>query len=59
MRNKLYIFNVFFSEKSKGWLSRWFTPKNSAHLPDDKEPSIVWDEEKKKWVDKNAPEVCF
>jgi len=43
-------------EKSKGWLSRWFTPKNSAHLPDDKEPSIVWDDEKKKWVDKNAPE---
>ena len=55
----LFLMSFFSLEKSKGWLSRWFTPKNSAHLPDDKEPSIVWDEEKKKWVDKNAPEVCF
>ena len=56
----LFSMRFFSLEKSKGgWLSSWFKPKNSAHLPDDKEPSIVWDEEKKKWVDKNAPEVCF
>ena len=29
---------------------------NQAHLPDDKENTIVWDEKKKKWVDKNATE---
>ncbi len=31
-------------------------PKNQAHLPDDKENTIIWDEEKKRWVDKNASE---
>uniref|UniRef100_A0A3B5KTS7 Protein transport protein sec16 n=1 Tax=Xiphophorus couchianus TaxID=32473 RepID=A0A3B5KTS7_9TELE len=30
--------------------------KNEAHLPDDKNPSIVWDEKKNRWVDLNEPE---
>ena len=31
-------------------------PPNQVHLPDDKDNTIVWDEEKKRWVDKNATE---
>ena len=31
-------------------------PPNQVHLPDDKDAAIVWDEEKKRWVDKNATE---
>ncbi|KAM3600349.1 uncharacterized protein V6R79_021856 [Siganus canaliculatus] len=40
-----------------GWMS-WFYKKgkNEAHLPDDKNKSIVWDEQKQKWVDLNEPE---
>uniref|UniRef100_A0A7N6BNH2 Protein transport protein sec16 n=1 Tax=Anabas testudineus TaxID=64144 RepID=A0A7N6BNH2_ANATE len=30
--------------------------KNEAHLPDDKNKSIVWDEKKQRWVDLNEPE---
>ncbi|XP_029371651.1 protein transport protein Sec16A isoform X2 [Echeneis naucrates] len=30
--------------------------KSEAHLPDDKNKSIVWDEQKKRWVDLNEPE---
>ncbi|CAB1430777.1 unnamed protein product [Pleuronectes platessa] len=38
-------------------LKRWLgMGKNEAHLPDDKNPSIVWDEQKQKWVDLNEPE---
>ncbi len=29
-------------------------PKNQVHLPDDKDKAIVWDDEKKRWVDKSA-----
>uniref|UniRef100_H3C2R5 Protein transport protein sec16 n=1 Tax=Tetraodon nigroviridis TaxID=99883 RepID=H3C2R5_TETNG len=40
-----------------GWLKNWFWKgKNEAHLPDDKNKSIVWDEQKQKWVDLNEPE---
>jgi len=35
-----------------GWLG--LRPKNQMILPDDKEPPIVWDEAKKKWVNSNA-----
>ncbi|XP_015236945.1 PREDICTED: protein transport protein Sec16A isoform X2 [Cyprinodon variegatus] len=44
-------------EKNKGW-SFWpfGKRKNEAHLPDDKNPSIVWDEKKNRWVDLNEPE---
>ncbi|KAF7652368.1 hypothetical protein LDENG_00097840 [Lucifuga dentata] len=40
-----------------GWL-KWLygKGKNEAHLPDDKNKSIVWDEKKQKWVDLNEPE---
>ncbi|XP_068429852.1 protein transport protein Sec16A isoform X2 [Clinocottus analis] len=40
-----------------GWLN-WLKRKgkNEAHLPDDKNKSIVWDEQKQKWVDLNEPE---
>ncbi|GLD51609.1 protein transport protein Sec16A [Lates japonicus] len=40
-----------------GWLS-WISGrgKNEAHLPDDKNKSIVWDEKKQRWVDLNEPE---
>uniref|UniRef100_A0A8D3BJL6 Protein transport protein sec16 n=1 Tax=Scophthalmus maximus TaxID=52904 RepID=A0A8D3BJL6_SCOMX len=30
--------------------------KNEAHLPDDKNNSIVWDEKRQRWVDLNEPE---
>ncbi|KAM3842461.1 protein transport protein Sec16A [Diretmus argenteus] len=45
-----------------GWLSSlsifpfYKKGKNEAHLPDDKNKSIVWDEQKQKWVDINEPE---
>ncbi|KAM9841400.1 protein transport protein Sec16A isoform 2-T2 [Aulostomus maculatus] len=42
----------------RGWLVNWFIGKgkNEAHLPDDKNKSIVWDEAKQRWVDINEPE---
>ncbi|XP_044031208.1 protein transport protein Sec16A isoform X4 [Siniperca chuatsi] len=40
-----------------GWLNWLYRKgKNEAHLPDDKNKSIVWDEKKQKWVDLNEPE---
>uniref|UniRef100_A0A669CIE6 Protein transport protein sec16 n=1 Tax=Oreochromis niloticus TaxID=8128 RepID=A0A669CIE6_ORENI len=43
--------------KGVGWLG-WIIGKgkNEAHLPDDKNKSIVWDEKKQRWVDLNEPE---
>ncbi|XP_078811625.1 protein transport protein Sec16A isoform X4 [Oryzias latipes] len=42
--------------KKLSWL-KWLMPRrNEAHLPDDKNPSIVWDEKKQRWVDLNEPE---
>ncbi|XP_043576570.1 protein transport protein Sec16A isoform X1 [Chiloscyllium plagiosum] len=43
--------------KKGGWLS-WLRPskKTEAHLPDDKNKSIVWDEKKQRWVNLNEPE---
>ncbi|XDV38236.1 hypothetical protein PO909_007686 [Leuciscus waleckii] len=40
-----------------GWLT-WLIPKrkNEAHLPDDKNKTIVWDEKKQKWVNLDEPE---
>ncbi|XP_065099779.1 protein transport protein Sec16A isoform X1 [Paramisgurnus dabryanus] len=40
-----------------GWLT-WLYPKrkNEAHLPDDKNKSIVWDEKMKKWINLDEPE---
>ena len=29
-------------------------PPNQVHLPDESDASIVWDEDKKRWVDKNG-----
>ncbi|XP_067826095.1 LOW QUALITY PROTEIN: protein transport protein Sec16A-like [Heptranchias perlo] len=46
------------SKKAKGgWLS-WLRAgrKNEAHLPDDKNKSIVWDEKRQRWVNLNEPE---
>ncbi|XP_044761083.1 protein transport protein Sec16B isoform X2 [Coccinella septempunctata] len=42
-------------ETSSGWFGGIFSklalkPKNQMKLPDDKNPSIVWDEDKKRWV---------
>eukprot|EP00062_Callorhinchus_milii_P017240 gi/632969374/ref/XP_007901053.1/ PREDICTED: protein transport protein Sec16A isoform X2 [Callorhinchus milii] len=45
------------TKKSKGgWLS-WLRPnrKPEAHLPDDKNKSIVWDEKQQRWVNLNEP----
>uniref|UniRef100_A0A3P8RK48 Protein transport protein sec16 n=1 Tax=Astatotilapia calliptera TaxID=8154 RepID=A0A3P8RK48_ASTCA len=44
-------------KKGVGWLG-WIIGKgkNEAHLPDDKNKSIVWDEKKQRWVDLNEPE---
>uniref|UniRef100_A0A3Q3AUN4 Protein transport protein sec16 n=1 Tax=Kryptolebias marmoratus TaxID=37003 RepID=A0A3Q3AUN4_KRYMA len=45
------------AKMSKSWLFWPFGKrKNEAHLPDDKNPSIVWDEQKNRWVDLNEPE---
>uniref|UniRef100_A0A671PFT0 Protein transport protein sec16 n=1 Tax=Sinocyclocheilus anshuiensis TaxID=1608454 RepID=A0A671PFT0_9TELE len=43
--------------KNGGWLT-WLYPKRKgeAHLPDDKNKSIVWDEKKQKWVNLDEPE---
>ncbi|KAK7143113.1 hypothetical protein R3I93_014318 [Phoxinus phoxinus] len=40
-----------------GWLT-WLYPKrkNEAHLPDDKNKTIVWDEKMQKWVNLDEPE---
>lgn len=37
---------------------RWLTRKatTQAHLPDDRNKSIVWDEKKQRWIDMNEPE---
>lgn len=41
----------------RGWLDWLYRKgKNEAHLPDDKNKSIVWDEQKQRWVDINEPE---
>ncbi|XP_033846261.1 protein transport protein Sec16A isoform X2 [Periophthalmus magnuspinnatus] len=41
----------------RGWLDWIYRKgKNEAHLPDDKNKSIVWDEKKQRWVDLNEPE---
>ncbi|XP_063000942.1 protein transport protein Sec16A isoform X3 [Elgaria multicarinata webbii] len=37
-----------------GWLMG--KGKNEAHLPDDKNKSIVWDEQKQRWVNLDEPE---
>ncbi|ETE65421.1 Protein transport protein Sec16A, partial [Ophiophagus hannah] len=39
------------------WL-RWLMgkSKNEAHLPDDKNKSIVWDEKKQRWINLDEPE---
>ncbi|KAE8582378.1 hypothetical protein XENTR_v10020098 [Xenopus tropicalis] len=37
-----------------GWLMG--KGKNEAHLPDDRNKSIVWDEKKQKWVNMDEPE---
>ncbi|XP_070614866.1 LOW QUALITY PROTEIN: protein transport protein Sec16A [Erythrolamprus reginae] len=45
-------------ERSGGnWFS-WIMgkSKNEAHLPDDKNKSIVWDEQKQRWVNLDEPE---
>lgn len=43
-------------EAAGSWLSflKFARPKNQMILPDDNKPSIVWDEEKKMWVDVNS-----
>ncbi|XP_049751739.1 protein transport protein Sec16A isoform X1 [Elephas maximus indicus] len=42
----------------ESWFSRWLPGKRrtEAHLPDDKNKSIVWDEKKNQWVNLNEPE---
>lgn len=43
-------------EGASSWLSflKFARPKNQMILPDDNKPSIVWDEDKKMWVDVNS-----
>ncbi|XP_006900693.1 PREDICTED: protein transport protein Sec16A [Elephantulus edwardii] len=45
-------------KSSESWFSRWLPGKKrtEAHLPDDKNKSIVWDEKKNRWVNLNEPE---
>ena len=46
------------STKGPGLFSRlvpkFLLPKNQVHLPDDSDAAIVWDEDKKRWVDKDG-----
>ncbi|XP_062559793.1 protein transport protein Sec16A isoform X2 [Armigeres subalbatus] len=44
--------------QGSGWFS-WFKlkPKNQMILPDDKNPTIVWDPDKKRWVNTEGDEV--
>ncbi|XP_071881541.1 protein transport protein Sec16A isoform X12 [Anas platyrhynchos] len=46
------------SRKTGGNWFRWLMGKgkNEAHLPDDKNKSIVWDEQKQRWVNLDEPE---
>ncbi|XP_073496867.1 protein transport protein Sec16A isoform X4 [Phyllobates terribilis] len=37
-----------------GWLMR--KGKNEAHLPDDRNKSIVWDEARQRWINQDEPE---
>ncbi|MBN3322407.1 SC16A protein, partial [Atractosteus spatula] len=39
-----------------GWLNWLYRKRNEAYLPDDKNKSIVWDENKKRWVNLDEPE---
>ncbi|XP_036384118.1 protein transport protein Sec16A isoform X2 [Megalops cyprinoides] len=40
-----------------GWLNWLYRKgKNEAHLPDDKNKSIVWDENKQRWINLDEPE---
>ncbi|XP_048876295.1 LOW QUALITY PROTEIN: protein transport protein Sec16A [Brienomyrus brachyistius] len=42
---------------SSGWLGwLYWKGKNEAHLPDDTNKSIVWDPQKKRWVNMDEPE---
>ncbi|XP_032089471.1 protein transport protein Sec16A isoform X2 [Thamnophis elegans] len=45
-------------QKSGGNWFRWLMgkSKNEAHLPDDKNKSIVWDEKKQRWINLDEPE---
>ncbi|KAJ8918937.1 hypothetical protein NQ315_016839 [Exocentrus adspersus] len=54
--------------QSTGWFGGIFSklalkPKNQMKLPDDKNPKIVWDQDKKKWInvdeDPNDPSTDF
>ncbi|XP_053138178.1 protein transport protein Sec16A isoform X3 [Hemicordylus capensis] len=38
------------------WFQWLWKSKNEAHLPDDKNKSIVWDEKKQRWVNLDEPE---
>ncbi|XP_045145141.1 protein transport protein Sec16A isoform X3 [Echinops telfairi] len=45
-------------KSAESWFSRWLPgkKKTEAYLPDDKNKSIVWDEQKNQWVNLNEPE---
>ncbi|KAM8802460.1 protein transport protein Sec16A [Rhynchonycteris naso] len=45
-------------KSGESWFSRWLPGKKrtEAYLPDDKNKSIVWDEQKNRWVDTSEPE---
>lgn len=47
------------AQQQQGWFGGILNkltlrPKNQMYLPDDKNPTIVWDESRKKWVDQNS-----
>uniref|UniRef100_A0A4W6BYP8 Protein transport protein sec16 n=1 Tax=Lates calcarifer TaxID=8187 RepID=A0A4W6BYP8_LATCA len=54
MANMVSIHLLELKISIKFWISG--RGKNEAHLPDDKNKSIVWDEKKQRWVDLNEPE---
>ncbi|THD20432.1 Protein transport protein Sec16A [Fasciola hepatica] len=50
------------AQSKDGWFSGLFgrlkrNGAKSVHLPDDSKPSIVWDDERKEWVDVNNPDA--
>ncbi|XP_035197307.1 protein transport protein Sec16A isoform X3 [Oxyura jamaicensis] len=56
--NKKEVKKETASRKTGANWFRWLMGKgkNEAHLPDDKNKSIVWDEQKQRWVNLDEPE---
>ncbi|CAL8070467.1 unnamed protein product [Calicophoron daubneyi] len=60
-KNKGDVSQDQHNNSKDGWFSGWFgrlrgSGGKNIHLPDDSKPSIVWDAQRKQWIDVNNPE---